>query len=89
MSQSSPIMEADVTTRARIAALSEELDDIHRWNAVYWRRKDCTREARAEYHWRLERLDEIRSDLALLKQWKCGVDKRAFGFAQRRMSPRS
>jgi hypothetical protein len=66
MSQRSPIVEADVTTRARIAALSEELDDIHRWNAVYWRRKNCAREARAEYHQRLERLDEIRSELAQL-----------------------
>ena len=66
-SRSSATVEADGTTRARVEALCEELHAIDRANAAYWRCKDYTREAIAEYHRRLERLYEIRSELAQLK----------------------
>ena len=37
-------------TEARIEELSKVIDAIHHANIVYWRSKDRTREAIAEYH---------------------------------------
>jgi hypothetical protein len=59
-------MEPDTTTRARIAALSKELEAIYVADTVYWRQDDHTRDDRAQYHRRQERLEEIRNELAEL-----------------------
>ena len=60
-------METDTPTKARITALSKELEAIYVADTAYWRQADHTREARAEYHQRQERLEEIRNELAQLK----------------------
>jgi hypothetical protein len=60
-------MESDAKT-ARIAALNAEIDAIHSANTLYWRVGEAaTLEARAEYRSRLDRLEEIRSELAQLR----------------------
>jgi hypothetical protein len=61
-------MEPDVGRAARIAALNEEIDTIHRANAPYWEQgKSQTFAARAEYQLRNERLEKIREELARLR----------------------
>jgi hypothetical protein len=53
---------------ARIAALNAEIDAIHSANILYWRQGGAaTHEARAEYRHRLDRLEEIRMELAKLR----------------------
>jgi hypothetical protein len=50
----------------RIAILKEEIDSIHVANFAYWHRKDDrepSREARADYQQRRERLEAIRHEL--------------------------
>jgi hypothetical protein len=60
-------MESDART-AKIAALNAEIDAIHSANALYWRQRQAvTPEARAEYRSRLDRLEEIRTELAKLR----------------------
>jgi hypothetical protein len=60
-------LESDAKT-ARIAALNAEIDAIHSANTFYWRQgRAATREARAEYRRRLDRLGEIRKELAKLR----------------------
>jgi len=55
-------------TRARIAALTREMDAIHLANESYWRRGEAvTLEERAAYCGRLERLDQIRVELARIR----------------------
>jgi hypothetical protein len=55
-------------SEAEIAALNEEIESIHFADALYWKRgKDCSREASAEYQRRQDRLQEVRSELALLE----------------------
>ena len=62
------VMEIDATKKARIAALSEEMDRIHFVNSLYWERGDeVTAEARAEYQRRQERLEAIRKELDQLR----------------------
>jgi Rrf2 family protein len=46
--------------KAGIAALNEEIESIHFANKQYWQQKDHSREARAEYHRRQDRLEELR-----------------------------
>ncbi len=61
-------MEPDAATRAKIAALHEEMDAIHFANSLYWGRgEEVTPEERAEYHRRQDRLEEIRKELAQLR----------------------
>jgi hypothetical protein len=45
--------------RERIAVLLEEAKAIHFANQLYWKRKDHSPEAAAEYQHRQERLEEI------------------------------
>jgi hypothetical protein len=53
--------------KAKIVALKQEVESIRFADALYWkRRKDCSREASAEYQGRQDRLREIKSELALL-----------------------
>jgi hypothetical protein len=60
-------MEPDVIERARLAALTEEIDAIHFANSLFWRHREAhTRAAIAEYQWRQERLNQIRGELARL-----------------------
>jgi hypothetical protein len=61
-------MEPDAKLKARIAALTEEMDGIHFVNSSYWERGEMvTTEARAAYKRRLDRLEEIRKELAQLR----------------------
>jgi hypothetical protein len=51
--------------KARLGFLYEEMDAIHRANDLYWRLGAAqTPTAKAEYHFRNERLGEIRAELA-------------------------
>lgn len=64
-------MEPDATARARIATLHEEIVTIDFANSLYWKQGQASSRAeRAEYQQRLERLDEIRHELAQLRS-KC------------------
>jgi hypothetical protein len=61
-------MEPDARTKARIAALSEEMDAIHSANNLYWKRGPLQAlAARVEYQFRGERLESIRAELAQLR----------------------
>jgi hypothetical protein len=56
-------------SRDSIAALREELDAIHSNNVLYWKRGATnSREEKLEHKCRLNRPDEIRSDLACAVQ---------------------
>jgi hypothetical protein len=52
---------------ARVAALLEEANAIHFANQLYWKLKDHSPEASAEYRYREERLEEITRALAAAK----------------------
>ncbi len=52
---------------ARVALLLEEANAIHFANQLYWKHKDPSPEAAAEYQHRQERLEEIASALAAAK----------------------
>jgi hypothetical protein len=55
------------TTRVRLAALGKELDAIHFTNILYWKHGTAnSREAKAGYHFRLDRVDEIREEFGRL-----------------------
>lgn len=56
--------------RDRRAVLQAEMDAIHHANRLYWEQPAETRttEAIAEYHRRLERLEEIRRELANMER---------------------
>jgi hypothetical protein len=55
-------------TRARIASLSKETDAIHHANSLYWKQgQSQTLAAKAEYQFRNERLERIRTELAQLQ----------------------
>jgi hypothetical protein len=48
--------------------LTSEIDAIHSANSLYWGQgESATHEARAEYCHRLDRLEEIRKELAQLR----------------------
>jgi hypothetical protein len=54
--------------QARIASLGKEMDAIHALNCVYWKEGEAvTAEARFEYKRRIDRLEEIRRELAQLR----------------------
>ena len=54
-------------SEAEIAALKEEIESIHFADALYWKcGQDRSREVGEEYQRRQNRLQEIRSALALL-----------------------
>ena len=59
-------IEPEATRKARMAALSEEIDAIHYANELYWRQTNPSDLAKAEYYRRQDRLEEIRSELAEL-----------------------
>ncbi len=60
-------MEIDAK-KARIAALTEEMDAIHSANSAYWQRGEAvTSGERAEHQRRQDRLQEIRVALARLR----------------------
>jgi hypothetical protein len=62
-------MKSSATSAAKITALRAELDAIHRANSLYWRDPAAqSRKARAKYHGRLDRLEEIRKELAQLSR---------------------
>jgi hypothetical protein len=63
-------MHSPAKKRAQIELLREEIDAIHFANSLYWKRADGppTRDARAEYQRRLDRLEEIRKELSKLKE---------------------
>ncbi len=66
-------MKANPKTKARFAALSQELEAIHSANTIYWKSKQHTREATAEHHRRQEQLEEIRSEMAELNRYECSL----------------
>lgn len=67
------VMDTDRTvakeseTGARVVALLEEANAIHFANQLYWKRKDHSPEATAEYKHREERLEKITRALAAAK----------------------
>jgi hypothetical protein len=74
------VMEIDAKKKARIAALSEEMDGMHFVNSLYWQRGEAvTSEERAEYQRRLDRLDEIRREIAQLRSAWRGTELRQRG----------
>jgi hypothetical protein len=60
-------VELDASTKARIASLSKEMDEIHHANRLYWKQGESqSLAAKAEYESRNERLEQIRAALAQL-----------------------
>jgi len=56
-----------ISTGDKIAALGEELSAIHFTKVLYWKRgADNSREARAKYQFRQDRVDEIRKEFTQL-----------------------
>jgi hypothetical protein len=61
-------MEPDASTKARIASLSKEMDEIHNANRLYWAQGESqSLAAKAEYESRNERLEQIRAELDQLR----------------------
>jgi hypothetical protein len=61
-------MEFDSRTKARIAFLNQEMDELHVANSTFWEQgKSQSLAARAEYQFRNERLEKIRAALALIR----------------------
>ncbi len=60
--------DSEIATRVNIAALNSEIDAIYYANSLYWGQGEAaTHKARAEYRRRLDRLEEIRKELANLR----------------------
>jgi hypothetical protein len=60
--------DSELATRVKIAALNSEIDAIYSANSFYWKQGEAaTHKARAEYRQRLDRLEEIRKELAQLR----------------------
>jgi hypothetical protein len=56
-------------SEANIAALKEEIESIRFADALYWQhRKDCSREASAEYRRRQKWLLGVKRELAVLER---------------------
>ena len=52
--------------KAKITTLKREIESIRFADALLWKRgKDCSREVNAEYEHRQDRLQDLRSELAL------------------------
>jgi uncharacterized membrane protein len=60
-------MEINAKKKARIAALTEEMDAIHSANRAYWKQSKPTVAERAEHQRRQDRLEEIRAALGRLR----------------------
>jgi hypothetical protein len=61
-------MEPDPKIKGRIAALYEEIDAIHSANSLFWQQGErATAAARAQYQFRLDRLEEIRTGITRLR----------------------
>jgi hypothetical protein len=55
-------------TQVKIAALTKEMDEIHRANSLYWNQgQHPTKAATARYEFRQERLEQIRKELEVLR----------------------
>jgi hypothetical protein len=67
--------------KAKIATLKEEIKSIHFADALYWKWKEHSNEASAEYRHRRDRLQGLCRELAL---W----EKNAWPFAAERLSIR-
>jgi hypothetical protein len=63
-------MDPEAKRKARIAVLQEEIELIHHRNQRYWRQANPSDAAKADYYRRQHRLDEIRSELAVLQAHK-------------------
>jgi hypothetical protein len=66
-------VEPDPQTKKRIAALYEEINAIDAANSVFWRQGErATSAARAQYQFRLDRLEEIRTEIVRLRtvEWR-------------------
>jgi hypothetical protein len=60
-------MDSDAAKKTKIAALYGEMDRIRFLNSLYWESsEEATSETRAEYHRRIDRLEEIRPELVKL-----------------------
>ena len=53
--------------QAKLAALREEMDAIHRANKLYWGHTEHSREADMEHQQRQERLEQIRNEMEEVK----------------------
>ena len=60
-------MEPDFRTKEKIEFLNKEMDSLHVANTVFWREKTQTLATKALYHFRQNRLEEIRSELVQLR----------------------
>jgi hypothetical protein len=61
-------MRTITPTNSVVAALHQEMDDIHHVNSLYWRTcEEASSLDKAAYHARLARLEEIRKELARLR----------------------
>jgi hypothetical protein len=77
------LMEHDHPAKVKIAALTSEIDAIHRANSLYWAQGEAaTFGARTQYHRRLERLEAIRSKLVQLRA--AAVQKSTFSSSSSR-----
>jgi hypothetical protein len=61
-------MDPEVARKARIGVLQEEIDFIHYANERYWRQANPNDAAKAKYYKRLDRLEEVRRELAELRK---------------------
>jgi hypothetical protein len=60
--------DSEIATRVKIAALNSEIDAIYYANSLYWGQGEvATHKARVEHRRRLDRLEEIRKELAQLR----------------------
>ena len=60
--------DSEIATRVKIAALNSEIDAIYYANSLYWGQgESATHKTRGEYRRRLDRLEEIRKELAQLR----------------------
>jgi hypothetical protein len=58
----------DAKTRAKIAFLSVEMDELHAATRPYWEKSTKqSKEESAKYQWRQDRLERIREELARLR----------------------
>jgi hypothetical protein len=56
-------MEADATSKSRLAVLLEEIDLIHFSSMTYWQQRFPSHAAKAGYYRRQDRLEELRGKL--------------------------
>ena len=60
-------MGSEGTWQARMTVLNQEINSIHQANRLFWEQKKVHgRKAKGEYYCRQDRLEEIRSEMAVL-----------------------